>query len=47
MPAAFEKCVREGGKVRTIRLGKGKYQRICIKGKKRYKGHVKQRKVKN
>ena len=44
MPAAFEKCVRENGKVRTISLGKNKYQHICIKNGKKYYGHIKTKK---
>lgn len=44
MPADFEKCVREGGRVRTKTLGGGKYIHICFKDGKSYSGHVKQRK---
>ena len=29
MPAGFEKCVAEGGRVRTIDVGKGKFMHIC------------------
>jgi putative hemolysin len=29
MPAAFEKCVREGGRVRTKKLKDGRYVHIC------------------
>ena len=41
MPAAFEKCVKDGGKVRTKDLGKGKYMHICFIGGKSYPGYVK------
>lgn len=30
MPAAFDKCVKDGGRVRTKDLGKGKYIHICF-----------------
>ncbi len=40
-PAAFERCVRNGGRVRTKSLPKGKYLRICrLKGKS-FAGEVK------
>lgn len=29
MPADFEKCVREGGRVRTITPKKGVYIKVC------------------
>jgi len=46
MPADFEKCVAEGGRVRTIKVGKGKYLRICYdKAGKSHAGEVKQKKV--
>jgi hypothetical protein len=41
MPEAFETCVKSGGRVRTKRLGKGKYMHICFKGGKSYAGEVK------
>jgi len=40
MPAAFEKCVKEGGRVRTKTLPNGKYIRICFKNGKSYAGEV-------
>ena len=46
MPAAFEKCVRQGGKVRTKKLSKNKYIHICYKGGKSYTGEVKTKKKK-
>ena len=46
MPADFEKCVADGGRVRTIKVGKGKYLRICYdKAGKSHSGEVKQKKV--
>jgi hypothetical protein len=41
MPAAFEKCVKNGGKVRTKKLGGGKYMHICYLNGKSYAGEVK------
>ncbi len=29
MPKAFEKCVKEGGRVRTLKLKGNKYRHIC------------------
>ena len=40
MPADFEKCVADGGRVRTKNLGDGKYMRICFLGGKSYAGEV-------
>ena len=44
MPAAFDKCVASGGRVRTKTLGKGKYIHLCFKGGKSFAGHVKKKK---
>ena len=44
MPAAFDKCVRSGGRVRTKELGKGRYIHICFKDGKSYSGEVKTKK---
>jgi len=41
MPEAFERCVRNGGKVRTVKLDGGRYYHICILNKKIYKGEIK------
>ena len=41
MPAAFDNCVKRGGKVRTKSLGKGKYMHICVLNGKTYAGEVK------
>ena len=43
MPAAFDKCVASGGRVRTKTLGKGKYIHLCFKGGKSFAGHVKKK----
>jgi hypothetical protein len=44
MPAAYNKCIKDGGKVRTKDLGKGKYMHICSLNGKTYPGEVKTRK---
>ena len=43
MPADFEKCVRDGGRVRTRRLPNGRYQHVCFKDGKMYEGEVKKK----
>lgn len=45
MPEAFERCVREGGRVRTKTLSGGRYMHICFKNGKSYAGHVKKSKT--
>lgn len=46
MPKNFLKCVNNGGYVKTIQKGGGKYQRTCtIKGKT-YKSEIKKAKKK-
>ena len=44
MPADFEKCVKEGGRVRTKRLKGDKYIHLCFKDGKSYAGEVKEAK---
>ena len=45
MPAAFEACVKSGGRVRTKKLKDGKYIRICFAANgKSYPGEVKKKK---
>lgn len=45
MPESFDKCRREGGKIRTKKLAGGKYMHICIdKSGKSHSGYVKTRK---
>jgi len=53
MGKAFTKCVRRGGKIRTItgknahfEVPEGQYRRICILNDKTYKGHLKIKKSK-
>ena len=46
MPIDFEKCRREGGRIRTVKVGKEKYQHICFKDGKSYTGEIKVRKAK-
>jgi len=41
MPQAFLDCVKNGGKVRTVKLDGDRYYHICILDKKIYKGEVK------
>lgn len=41
MPEAFMKCVREGGRVFTKSLPKGRYVHGCSKGGKTYWGEMK------
>jgi len=46
MPEDFTKCVNEGGRVRTKKVGKGKYIHICWdKAGNSHSGEVKQKKV--
>jgi len=40
MPAAFESCVKRGGRVRSKRLNKDKYIKICFIGGKSYAGET-------
>ncbi len=44
MPAAFDRCVKNGGKVRTKTLSKNRYQRICFINGKSYVGEIKKKK---
>ena len=41
MPASFDKCVSDGGRVRTKSLKDGKYIRVCFLNGKSYPGEVK------
>ncbi len=43
MPKAFDRCVKRGGKVRTVKPKPGTYMRVCKPsgGKKSVAGHVK------
>lgn len=40
MPAAFNRCISKGGRVRTKKLGGRKYMLICYLDKKAYPGEV-------
>lgn len=44
MPADFERCVRQGGKVITRSLAHGRYIHICYLGNKSFAGEVKTKK---
>jgi|TARA_R100000501_G_C2623350_1_gene116490 hypothetical protein len=51
MPEAFEKCIRNGGKVRTVsgpskqhHLSKGQYKHICFIDGEMHSGEVKHKK---
>jgi putative hemolysin len=43
MPAAFESCVKNGGRVRTKKLSDGKFIHICFKNGKSYAGEVRKK----
>ena len=47
MPEAFERCVKQGGRVRTKTLSGGRYMRICFIGGKSYAGEVKTKQAAN
>jgi len=46
MPAGFDKCVKDGGRVGTKKLKGGKYMHICFLKGKSYPGEVKKAKEK-
>lgn len=46
MPAAFNKCVKKGGRVRTKKLSGQRYIHLCFSKGKSYAGEVKKRKSK-
>ena len=41
MPAGFDRCVKNGGRVRTKKLSGGRYMHICFLNGKSYAGEVK------
>ena len=43
MPAGFDKCRKQGGKIRTVKLKGGRYQHVCYLDGKPYKGEVKKK----
>ncbi len=53
MPKGFDKCQRNGGRIRTVSgpakahgLSKGEYVRYCYLNGESYRGHVKKKKGK-
>ncbi len=46
MPKAFDRCYKNGGKVRTIKLSGNKYRHVCTINGKKYLGHIKTKKKK-
>ena len=44
MPVQFDRCVKQGGRVRTKSIGKGKYMHVCFLNGKSYPGEVKTKK---
>jgi len=44
MPASFNSCIKNGGRVRTKNLGNNKYIHICFLNGKSYPGEVKTKK---
>jgi len=44
MPAGFDKCRANGGRVRTKSMGGNKYMHICFLNGKSYAGEVKTKK---
>lgn len=44
MPSGFDSCVAGGGKVRTKKLSKGRYQHVCFMNGKSFAGEVKKKK---
>ena len=40
MPQAFENCKKQGGKIKTVKLGGGKHRHICYLNGKAYPGYV-------
>jgi len=44
MPAAFERCQAQGGKIRTKTINATQYMHICILNGKSYAGEVKTKK---
>ena len=44
MPAAFDRCVKKGGKVRTKSFSKGRFQRTCLIDGKMFTTAIKKKK---
>ena len=47
MPAAFERCVKNGGRVRTIKPRADVYIKVCFINGKSYRGEVHHKKKSN
>ena len=46
MPASFTRCVKKGGRVRTVKPSRGTYKPICYQGNKSYPGETRKTKRK-
>jgi len=47
LPKDFDKCVKEGGRVRTMKIKGGRYMKICYdKNNKSHAGEVKSKESK-
>ena len=46
MPAAFTNAIKQGARVRTIKIGKNKYMHVAFLHGKSYEGEVKVKKGK-
>lgn len=44
MPKAFDKCIKDNGRIRTRTLSKGRFQRLCFIGGKSFAGEIKKKK---
>jgi hypothetical protein len=45
MSVEFDRCVKNGGRIRTKKLSKGRYMHLCFLGGKSYAGEVKTKKA--
>lgn len=46
MPKKFNDCIKQGGRVRTKTLSKGRYMRVCFLKGKSFAGEIKKKKKK-
>lgn len=46
MATGFDKCVEDGGYIKTIQKSGGRYQRTCLIKGKTYKSSIKKKKIK-
>lgn len=44
MPKPFLDCVKKGGKIRTLKVSKGRFRRICILKGKTFLGEIQTKK---